>query len=376
MAEREGFEPPIPVKVWLISSQLHSTGLCHLSARPLPILYHRRRPRAPLRPRRTRLIGAPACYHRGMREASHTKPARPPRERWALALSLGRYLMQSEVHTYAFSVAANAILSLFPFIVLMFTVARRVFHSQSMVSVIGGMLHYFLPANQDFVIRNMSLLVHPHGGVQLASVLTLCISSSGVFLPLEVALNRVWGVEANRSYLRNQLVSLALAFAVGVLALFSIGVTALQTKVLTLLFFGHTQNIVFAFLADSFLQLTAAFLSVSIFFITYWVLPNRKLPFRAVLPTAIVTGLVWELAKVLYVHALRWMGLGAVYGPFAVSVGLMMWAFITGLLLLAGAHVSATRHTRALARAAELQDQAERADNSAALPQLNVNRLP
>ena len=31
MAEREGFEPPIPVKVCLISSQVHSTGLCHLS---------------------------------------------------------------------------------------------------------------------------------------------------------------------------------------------------------------------------------------------------------------------------------------------------------------------------------------------------------
>jgi hypothetical protein len=30
-AEREGFEPPIPVKVCLISSQVHSTGLCHLS---------------------------------------------------------------------------------------------------------------------------------------------------------------------------------------------------------------------------------------------------------------------------------------------------------------------------------------------------------
>ena len=37
MAEREGFEPPIPVKVWLISSQLHSTGLCHLSALCLPV---------------------------------------------------------------------------------------------------------------------------------------------------------------------------------------------------------------------------------------------------------------------------------------------------------------------------------------------------
>ena len=89
---------------------------------------------------------------------------------------------------------------------MMFTVARRVFHSQAMVSVIGDMVHYFLPANQDFVVRNMSLLVHPHGGVQVLSVLTLLISSSGVFLPLEVALNRVWGVESNRPYLLNQVV--------------------------------------------------------------------------------------------------------------------------------------------------------------------------
>ena len=33
VAEREGFEPPIALRLWLISSQLHSTGLCHLSAR-------------------------------------------------------------------------------------------------------------------------------------------------------------------------------------------------------------------------------------------------------------------------------------------------------------------------------------------------------
>ena len=277
----------------------------------------------------------------------------PPAVRWEPWLSLGRYLTQTEVHTYAFSVAANAILSLFPFIVMMLTVARRVFHSSSMVSVIGDMLHYFLPANQDFVVRNMSLLVHPHGGVQAISVVMLLVSSSGVFLPLEVALNQVWGVRQNRSYLRNQVVSLGLAFIVGILALFSVGITALQTRVLTLLFFGHTQNMAFTFLAGSFLQVTAAFLSTAIFFVIYWVLPNRTLPFRAVLPTALITGLVWELAKVVYVHALRWMDLGSVYGPFAVSVTLMMWAFLTGLLLLAGAHVSATRYTRALLRVAE-----------------------
>jgi YihY family inner membrane protein len=266
-------------------------------------------------------------------------------------VSLGRYLSQSEVHTYAFSVAANAILSLFPFIVMMFTVARGVFHSSSMVSGISEMLHYFLPANQDFVVRNMSLLVHARGGVQVFSV-----TSSGVFLPLEVALNQVWGVTHNRSYVMNQLISLGLAMVVGTLAMISVAFTAAQTRVLTLLFFGHTGNIVFSLLAHSFLQVSAGILSITIFFIIYWVLPNRRLPVNAVLPTAIVVGLLWELAKIVYVRVLVWMDLGAVYGPFAVSVGLMMWAFLTGLLLLAGAHYSASRHTLMLAREAEIAE--------------------
>lgn len=278
---------------------------------------------------------------------------------WELMVSLARYLCQSEVHTYAFSVAANAILSLFPFIVMMFTMAQRVFHSASMTGVIGDMLRYFLPSNQDFVVRNMSLLVHPRGGVEVASVIMLLISSSGVFLPLEVALNRVWGVTENRTYLMNQLISLGLALAVGILALFSIAFTAAQTHVLSILFFGHTQNVVFGFFAHVFLRITAAFLSVSIFFVIYWILPNRRLPVRAVLPAAIVTGLLWEIAKLLYVAVLPWLDLPSVYGPFAVSVGLMIWAFLTGLLLLAGAHYSASRHTLRVAHQADLEAAAE-----------------
>jgi membrane protein len=33
-----------------------------------------------------------------------------------------------------------------------------------------------------------------------------------------------------------------------------------------------------------------------------------------------------------------------VYGPFALSVSLMFWAFLSGLLLLTGAHLAAQRH--------------------------------
>ena len=55
------------------------------------------------------------------------------------------YLLDSEVHTFAFSVAANAILSFIPFIVLLYTLSRSVFHSEMMVSVMNEMVNYFLP---------------------------------------------------------------------------------------------------------------------------------------------------------------------------------------------------------------------------------------
>jgi YihY family inner membrane protein len=267
---------------------------------------------------------------------------------------LAIYLAQTEVHTYAFSVAANVILSLFPFIVLMLTLAHRVFHSPAMEAVIADEIRYFLPTGQDFVVRNMTILSRAHGGVQFASMVMLLISSTGVFMPLEVALNRVWGAKGNRSYLMNQLVSLGLAFGIGILTLLSISFTAAQHSVLSVLFLGNTDNAVFNFLAHWLLQISAAVISVLIFLLIYWVLPNRRLPLRAVLPAAVMTGLLWEFAKLVYIAALPWLDFRSVYGPFSVSVSLMMWAFFSGLLMLAGAHYSASRHALRLAREAEL----------------------
>jgi membrane protein len=83
----------------------------------------------------------------------------------------------------------------FPFIVMMFTIARLVFHSHAMESAIADMIRYFLPTGQEFVTKNMEIVAHARTvGCRVASVVMLLISSTGVFLPLEVALNRVWGV--------------------------------------------------------------------------------------------------------------------------------------------------------------------------------------
>ena len=272
---------------------------------------------------------------------------------WPRLVALSCYLVRTEVHTYAFSVAANAILALFPFIVLLLTVSRAIFGKTHIEPVVGDLLKSFLPTGQEFVMRNMQLLVHPRSGMQVFSVMMLLISSTGVFMPLEVALNHVWGVHENRSYLRNQIVSLGLALAVGLLAMFSVLMSAGQESILNVLFFGHTQNQAYTVMLHGFRHIAAGVASVLLFFLIYWILPNRKVPAIAVLPTAMVTGLLWEGAKLLYVRALPYLDFQAVYGPFYISVGLMIWAFLSGLLLLAGAHFSATRYTLRLARQAE-----------------------
>ena len=261
-------------------------------------------------------------------------------------LALVRYLSRTYVHTYAFSVAANAILSLFPFIVLMLTIAHRFLHSRQMVEVIRTMLHALLPTGQDFVARNMIFLVYSQKRVALVSVLMLLVSSTGVFLPLEVALNQVWGVTENRSYWRNQLISLGLAFMVGLLALLSIAVSPSHETLLRMLFFGHTGSPAFHVVEKSILKVLGVVASISIFFLIYWILPNRRVRVMAVLPAAIVTGLLWEAAKLAYIAVLPWLDLQSVYGPFSISVGLMLWAFLSGLILLAGAHFSASRCLR------------------------------
>ncbi len=259
-----------------------------------------------------------------------------------LAFSTVRYLLRTEVHTFAFSVAANAILSFFPFVLLLMTLALKVFRSPAMYNVIKELLRDYLPAGQDFVIRNMSALASARNRVQVFSLVILLVTSTGVFLPLEVALNRVWRFANNRSYLGNQLISLGLAFACGILALISIALSAGNVVLLHFLAFGHDFWLVRA-LGFLTAKVFATIASMAIFFLIYWVLPNGKVPARAVMPAAIIMGLLAEVLKYSYFWALPRLNFAEVYGPFSLSASMMFWAFLLGLLLLTGAHLSAEK---------------------------------
>jgi membrane protein len=254
------------------------------------------------------------------------------------------YLLDSEVHTFAFSVAANAIISFIPFIVLLYTLCRSVFHSQMMVNVVSDLVNYFLPttASQGFITYNLEAVV-PRHGVQILSLVMILISCTGIFLPLEVALNQAWGVNKSRNYLLNQTVAFGLALLMLALALVSILLNAGEQGLLTFVFFHHVDNFAYRGLSYVWLSLSTGIASILFFFSIYWILPNRKVPWRPVLRTSVVTGIVWLLAKMVFVAVLPHLDLKALYGPFYVSVGLIFWAYVSGLILFAGAQFSVAR---------------------------------
>jgi YihY family inner membrane protein len=172
----------------------------------------------------------------------------------------------------------------------------------------------------------------------------ILIACTGIFLPLEVALNKAWGVAKSRNYLANQVVAFGLAILMVALGMGSILLNAGLRAVLTVAFFQNTDNFVFRGICFLLLAVTTGVASILFFFSIYWLLPNRKVEPGPVMRTAIYTGIIWLAAKYVFeAVVLPHMDLKALYGPFFVSVGLIFWAYISGLIMFAGAQFSVAR---------------------------------
>jgi uncharacterized BrkB/YihY/UPF0761 family membrane protein len=113
--------------------------------------------------------------------------------------------------------------------------------------------------------------------------------------------------------------------------------------VLTFALFHNVDNVVFKGLSYMWLGLSTGVASIAFFFCIYWLLPNCEVPWRPILRTSIYTGIVWLVSKLIFVAALPHLDLESLYGPFYVSVGLLLWAYVSGLILFAGAQFSVSR---------------------------------
>ena len=249
-----------------------------------------------------------------------------------------RYLMETEAHVYALAISASVLLSFYPFVIVMHSFCRNILHSKAAEAAIYLALDDFLPGDVgEFVRRNLP----GRGTLQITSMILLLFTANGVFEPLEVALNRAWGVTKNRPYWRNQLVALGMIFACGGLALLSFLLTALNTGWMT--DWGVSHAAIQNWINMLFFKLAALPISILALFLVYWLLPNRKVEPVRVAPVAILIGLILEALK--YINLLLFPlvrdKLQREYGVFRNSITILLWSFVASLVVLAGAEWSA-----------------------------------
>jgi membrane protein len=260
--------------------------------------------------------------------AGHLRPLR----------STATYLARTEVHVFGFSIAASVLLSLYPFLNVMASLAKHVFKWPAALTAIQNAITDYFPGELGKILA--SYFLYPRK-IELVSILLLLFTANGIFEPLEVALNRAWGITRDRSYVKNQLLSFVLILLCGGLALASFLFTAMNQELLIKLF-GSDEPLP-RWITIVLFRLIAVPMTMLALFLTYWLLPNCRVPVKKIAPVAFVVGLA--LTVLQYAAVLLWQWIIAKmkhdYGPFAHSASIILFSFLAAMIVLAGAEWSA-----------------------------------
>lgn len=262
--------------------------------------------------------------------------------------------------THAAAIAYYALLSLFPFLLLVVSILGTLAagtepeDQAAREAVLTFVLRYF-PARIDFVAKQLDALTV--GGVDaklgggLAGV-GLLWASLGVFGAITSAVNEAWGVEKQRSFWKHRLVSFLMLVAAGVVTVVAfLSVTAMnlargfiqmQIEQGSLLgdivarasWLAALQTLTFDYLATILLILGVG--------LVFYFIPNARIRFRDVWVGAILTGVLWRLAFdgfAWYVeHNSR---LTLVHGSIATTVVFLLWIYVSAVILMYGVEFTA-----------------------------------
>jgi membrane protein len=201
-----------------------------------------------------------------------------------------------------------------------------------------------LPASQSLIEQNVQRVLELRGRVSLIGVIGLLWSASGAFTILAHNINLAWHTAESRNFLEKRLVALGMVGAIFLLLWLSLMGTTLEQLLprLEIPLFGGVA-IYDTLLWSVTIQVLPWIFSMLMFFALYRWVPNTDVHWRAALSGAAVAGLGWELAK----NGFTWYvssGLvryRLVYGSLGTVVALLFWIYLSGMVALFGAHLSA-----------------------------------
>lgn len=242
------------------------------------------------------------------------------------------------------SIAYHSLLAMFPLLLLLLGISGLYIRRFELAGELSIVLQRYLPVKTDFIMQNLVGISRAYGRIGVLSFLLLMWSSSGVFVPLEKAMNRAWQIEQGRSWLRSRMLAMEMAAIVGsllMISMFMVGAEFFLRRWLNQLM-GPSLGFLAAFIFHILRAASSFVIALMAFVVLFERLPNRPMRFRQAFPGALLTALLWEAARLIVTILVPHFNYRQVYGSIGAVVALMTWSYISSAVILFGAQVSRT----------------------------------
>ncbi len=237
-----------------------------------------------------------------------------------------------------------------PFVLIIFAISSILLENPSVGQAVDSLILRVIPyENQadyakQFVLRIAEEL---KGGKNLAGVigiLGLLFASSRLFSSMRTILNSVFRVNLNGSILRGLAGKLKdFGMVILVLLYFLVSTTVLPALEIFEQFAEKTsylQGFGFGFLADFLLGSVVFIIIFVAFFIMYCLVPQAKLPFKAVIVSSLSATILWKLAQYFFgLYITNVVSLKQVYGAYVLVVVIAFWIYYTSMVFIVGAEI-------------------------------------
>ncbi len=264
----------------------------------------------------------------------------------AVACFLGNDLIIS-----AAAIAYFGLLMLFPTLLLALSFGQR-FFGQAFYQDFLHRLRAFLPGSSELLQRNIEAMSGVSTGILVTSFLVLLWAGSWVFTVIERAMCRIWGTQP-RAFWHGRLLTIGMIMAVGLLLIaslmFTSGTIAVEAAA-TRLSVGALPPVAIlgSVIWRSLFAALGLLLTVTLFGLIYYFMPNTKIQIIEVVPGAITAGALWEMAKYAFAWTLPYFHYDLLYGSIGTGVALLTWGYLSSLIMLFGAQLTAVLHCRNL----------------------------
>ena len=247
----------------------------------------------------------------------------------------------SESLTFASSIAYYALLSLFPFVLLLLTLAGRLtdgLHNETLIRLILRAL----PRHFDFVVNQIAELSKAPPVLGVAGTIVMFWAAMGFFSAITSAVNHAWGVEKPHNYFKHKMIA---AIMLTVAALLMVAALSLVSfaEVIETQWFGR-MTLDYPALANFqgwAIRNAPTPLFVLIVGLICYFLPNAKVRLRDVWWGALIAGGLWRLAFLGFSWYLRDAARFSVHGSVSTVVVFLVWVYLSAVILLYGVEVSA-----------------------------------